>query len=80
MPNAQVSVFEALPTDFMGALVDDADLRRRTADLLRLAGRCLDARAETVAVAAALGPPDNVFEGDPRNVTGRQRELAASRI
>jgi hypothetical protein len=75
----QVSAFEALPTDFMGALVDDDDLRRRSTGLLRLAGACLDDRAETVAVAAALGPLDRVFEGDPRNVTGRQRGHARSR-
>jgi hypothetical protein len=75
----QVSAFDAFPTDFMGTLVNDAEIRRRSADLLRVARGLLDDRAQQVAVASSLGPLNQVFEGDPRDVNGRQRGSMRSR-
>jgi Domain of unknown function (DUF4062) len=69
--NGQVTAFEALPTDFAGALVDLADLRTRLVRLLAVAVPQLPLGAERVAVAASLAPADRVFEGDPAGVTGR---------
>ena len=85
----QVTAFEALPTDFAGALIDPADLRGRLVRLLAVAVPQLPPDAGRVAVAAALAPADRVFEGDgvaPRAsrrsslTTGRcegDRELAS---
>lgn len=69
--NGQVVAFQALPTDFMGALVNLPELQRRTAGLLAVAARHLAPRASSVAVAATLAPLDKVFEGDPARVGGR---------
>ncbi len=69
----QVTAFEALPTDFAGALIDPADLRGRLVRLLAVAVPQLPANAGQVAVAAALAPADRVFEGDPAAVGGRSR-------
>lgn len=69
----QVSAFEAPPTDFAGALVDDADLRGRLVRLLAVAVSQLPPSADRVAVGSSLAPADRVFEGDPAAVVGRTR-------
>jgi hypothetical protein len=68
-----VSAFEALPTDFMGALVNQAELQRRLARLLTLAAGALPTGTTEVAPAASLAPLDRVFEGDPSKVGGRHQ-------
>lgn len=71
LSTGQVTAFEALPTDFIGALVDTAELQRRAARLLASAAKHLLAHSSSVAFAATLSPLDNVFEGDPARVSGR---------
>jgi len=63
-------IFQALPTDAMGALVDQADLEQRISVLLRIVAPHLPA-TEHVALAAALDPLDRVSEGDPGLVGNR---------
>lgn len=63
-------IFQALPTDTLGALVDQADLEQRISVLLRILAPHLPA-TEHVALAAALDPLDRVSEGDPNLVGNR---------
>jgi len=69
--SGQVSAFHALPTDFIGALVDIPELQRRAASLLASAVRYLPTQTGSTAIAATLSPLDHVFEGDPIRVIGR---------
>jgi hypothetical protein len=71
--SGQVSVFEALPTDFMGALVNRDDLQRRLSRLMVLAAGVAPSHITAVAPAASLAPLDRVFEGDPSKVGGRHQ-------
>lgn len=75
----QASAFRALPTDFAGALVNHADLQRRAVELLLAAARHLGDDGGPVAIAAAVGPLDGLFEGDPALVTGRRSGSIRSR-
>lgn len=68
---SQVSAFRALPTDFIGALVDTPELQRRASSLILSAARYLPTQPDPTAIAATLSPLDHVFEGDPARVTGR---------
>jgi hypothetical protein len=68
-------IFQALPTDTMGALVDQADLEQRISVLLRILAPHLPA-TEHVALAAALDPLDRVSEGDPSLVGNRTSGMA----
>jgi hypothetical protein len=68
-----VSVFEALPTDFMGALVNRDDLQRRLSRLMVLAAGVAPSHITAVAPAASLAPLDRVFDGDPSKVGGRHQ-------
>ncbi len=63
-------IFQALPTDVMGALVNQADLAQRIGVLLRILAPHLPA-TEHVALAAALDPIDRIAEGDPSQVGHR---------
>jgi hypothetical protein len=71
--SGQVSVFEALPTDFMGALVNQGELQRRLSRLIVLAAAAVPAGTTAVAPAASLAPLDRVFEGNPSKVGGRHQ-------
>lgn len=71
--SGQVTVFEALTTDSMGALVNREELQRRLARLMSLAAGALPAGTTVVAPAASLSPLDRVFEGDPSKVGGRHQ-------
>ena len=63
-------IFQSLPTDTMGALVDQADLGQRISVLLRILAPHLPT-TEHVALAAALDPLDRVTEGNPALVGNR---------
>ena len=67
----QVSVFESLPVDGMGALVNQHDLQQRLSRLLLIAASHLQPGATSVAVAVSLHPLTQVFEGNPSQVGGR---------
>jgi len=69
----QVTAFEALPTDSMGALVNASELQHRLVRLIRAATPYVPDGAKAVAVAASLRPLDTLFEGDPAAVGGRRR-------
>jgi hypothetical protein len=71
--SGQLSVFEELPTDFMGALVNREDLQRRLSRLVVLAAGAMPSDTTAVAPAASLAPLDRVFEGDPSKVGGRHQ-------
>jgi hypothetical protein len=71
--SGQVTAFEALPTDFMGALVDRPELQRRLSRLVRVASDQLPPSTTDVALAASLAPLDHVYEGDPSKVGGRHQ-------
>lgn len=64
----QVSVFESLPADFIGTLVDQHDLQQRLSRLLVVAAAHLPPQVTDAAVAASLGPLSQVSEGDPSQV------------
>lgn len=68
--SGQVTVFAGLPTDMLGALVDQASLASTLLELVTFAARFLPANG-VVAVAAELGPLDNVVIGDPAEVGRR---------
>lgn len=68
--DGSATVFQALPTDMMGTLVNQDDLQRRLTVLLRLLSPHLPG-SEHIAVAAALEPLDRVAEGDPSLVGNR---------
>lgn len=72
----QVTVFAALPTDMLGALVDQPSLASTLLELATFAARFLPSSGE-VAVGAELGPLDNVVVGDPEEV-GRRNSGTAS--
>jgi len=63
-------IFQALPTDTMGALVNRPDLQQRLTVLLRIIAPHLPG-TEHIALAAALDPIDRVTEGDPSLVGNR---------
>jgi hypothetical protein len=67
-----VLVFETLPRDMLGALVDRSDLTDRLARLIRVAATTLPAEVSTVAPAAAIDPLGQVMEGDPSELGRRQ--------
>lgn len=67
----QVSVFESLPVDSMGALVNQHDLQKRLARLIVIAASHLTSHVVNAAVAASLGPLTMVYEGDPAIVGSR---------
>lgn len=69
--SGQVTAFEALPTDFAGALVNKPELQTRTARLLAASATHLPPDAQRIAVAASINPADRVWEGDPADVNGR---------
>ncbi len=69
--SGQVTAFEALPTDFAGALVNKPELQTRIARLLATAATHLPPDAQRIAVAASINPADRVWEGDPADVNGR---------
>ena len=71
-------IFQALPTDSMGALIERADLKQRLSVLLRILAPHLPA-TEHIALAAALDPTDRVNEGDPSLVGHRNSASGASR-
>ncbi|MCZ2847422.1 DUF4062 domain-containing protein [Modestobacter sp. VKM Ac-2978] len=73
--SGQVTVFEALPTDSMGALVNREELQRRLARLMVLAAGAVPPGTDTVAPAASLSPLDRLFEGDPAKVGGRHQGI-----
>lgn len=62
--------FQALPTDMLGALINQDDLQQRLTVLLRVLAPHLPS-TEHVALVAALDPLDRVAEGDPSQVGGR---------
>lgn len=64
-------IFQALPTDMLGSLVNQRDLAQRITVLLRTLGHRLPT-TEHVALAAGLEPLDRVAEGDP-NLVGDRR-------
>lgn len=64
----QVSVFESLPADWIGALVNEHDLQQRLSWLLVAAAAHLSPQVADAAVAASLGPLAQVSEGDPSQV------------
>jgi hypothetical protein len=63
-------IFQALPTDVIGGLVNQSDLGQRISVLLRILAPYLPT-TEHVALAAALDPIDRVAEGDPNLVGNR---------
>ncbi|WP_116451481.1 DUF4062 domain-containing protein [Blastococcus litoris] len=69
-------VFQALPTDVMGALVDQADLGQRIGVLLRILAPQLPT-TEHIALAAALDPISRIAEGDPSQVGNRNSGIMA---
>jgi hypothetical protein len=71
-------IFQALPTDSMGALVDRADLKQRLSVLLRILAPHLPS-TEHVALAAAIDPTDRVVEGDPSLVGHRNSASMSAR-
>lgn len=62
------SAFVSLPTDFLGALVNQTSLQRDLAQLISLAAPHV---ADTVTVAAGLSKAARVREGDPAQVGTR---------
>lgn len=66
--SGQVSVFESLPADWIGALVNQQDLQQRLFRLLMVATVHLSPHVADTAVAATLGPLAQVSEGDPSQV------------
>lgn len=67
-----VGIFQALPTDMFGTLIDETDLTQRIAVLLRHIVPYLPSSAH-IALAAALDPSEGVTEGDPNSI-GNRRE------
>ncbi|MBD1270786.1 DUF4062 domain-containing protein [Aeromicrobium tamlense] len=65
-----VTIFQALPRDTMGAMVDDNDLTQRFTVLLRHLVAYLPASAN-ITIAAAIDPADSVTLGDPTAVGHR---------
>jgi hypothetical protein len=63
-------IFQSLPTDMLGALVNQDDLQQRFGVLLRIVSPYLP-DAQDVVVAAGLEPLDRVAEGDPSMVGSR---------
>lgn len=63
--------FKTLPADVMGALINQDDLRQRLVVLLRALAPHIRGEADRVALAAAIEPVDQVFEGDPAEVGRR---------
>lgn len=63
-------VFQSIPTDSLGALINAEDLEQRLTVLLRLAGAFLPS-TEHLAVAVSLEPLERVAEGDPAEVGRR---------
>jgi hypothetical protein len=63
--SGQVTAFEALPTDFAGALVNKPELQTRTAQLLAAAATHLPPDAQRIAVAASITPPTESGRATP---------------
>lgn len=63
-------MFQSIPTDTLGALINSDDLEMRLTVLLRLVGAFLPS-TEHLAVAVSLEPLDRVAEGDPAEVGRR---------
>lgn len=76
--DSSAMIFQALPTDSMGALVDRTDLKQRLSVLLRILAPYLPS-TEHIALAAALDPTDRVQEGDPSLVGHRNSASGFSR-
>lgn len=64
-------IFQALPTDMLGSLVNQQDLAQRITVLLRTLGHRLPG-TEHVALAVGLEPLERVTEGDPSLVGDRR--------
>jgi hypothetical protein len=60
--NRAVSVWTELERDMLGHIVEASDLAERIAGMLRLAADVLPADSD-VALAAGLGPTDQIIEG-----------------
>jgi Domain of unknown function (DUF4062) len=60
--NRTASVWSELERDMLGHIVEAADLAKRTASMLRLAAEVVPADSD-VALAAGLGPTDQIVEG-----------------
>lgn len=71
-------IFQALPSDNMGTLVNRADLTQRLGVLLRVLAPHLPS-SEHVALAAALDPTDRLVEGDPNLLGNRNSASMSSR-
>ena len=67
----EVLVFQALPTDTLGTLVDQTDLTSRCNALLRLAEPHIRTDVDQVAIAVGIEPVDRVTIGDPRQMGSR---------
>lgn len=65
-----ILVFQSIPTDTLGALINSDDLEMRLTVILRLVGAFLPS-TEHLAVAVSLKPLDRVAEGDPAEVGRR---------
>ena len=65
-----VAIFQTLPSDTLGSLVDEQDLAQRFTILLRHVVPYLP-EAEHITVAAAIDPADRVMLGDPSTVGHR---------
>lgn len=68
--DGSVVAYQALPTDLLGAFVDQADLTQRLVTLLRQAVYHVPA-VEKIAIAAGIDPADHVQLGDPAQVGNR---------
>lgn len=65
-----IAIFQALPSDMLGSLVDQSDLTQRFTVLLRHLLPYLP-DSENITVAAAIDPADNLILGDPTSVGNR---------
>ena len=65
-----VTIFQTLPRDTIGAMVDDNDLTQRFTVLLRHLVAYLPA-SDNITIAAGIDPADSVTLGDPATVGNR---------
>lgn len=66
-----VSLWQQLPRDSMGSILDRRDLAQRLAMLLRIGADVVPATTASVALAVALGPTQTLTEGDVRDLGRR---------
>ncbi len=65
------SVWEELPRDSMGSIIDHGDLTSRFARMLRVGGDVIPRAAPRVGLAIGLGPTQMVTEGEVRDLGRR---------